>query len=226
MKGVKMDKKIDKQLLKEEIKEEVKEELIQDAEESIKEELGVTRLPDASRGESSVANFLDKHVEPRMWSVKFAAIIVVFVSLIVSVGLMLYGAYEATHLFGALFHAAPAKEIQLLTLGVVDMFLFGMVMMIFSFASYNLFISKLDNVTRDTRSSEIRPKWVKVENFGELKTIFIKVVEMILIITFLELVVTNTELFKGNIFSLLIIPAGIVMIAYSLKLLHSDEEHK
>ncbi len=227
--AVNKEDKMKKELVaevKQEIKEELAKEIHDSVTEKLKKDMGVESVSSESVRENATAKFFDKRVEPLMWHVKFTAFIAVAVSLLVSIILMLYGAYETLHLVAALWHKAPAQEIQLLTLGVVDMFLFGMVMMIFSFGSYNLFISKIDNVGRDMRTLEIRPKWVQVENFGELKAIFIKVVVMILIINFLELVVTNTELFKEDIYSLLIIPVGIVLIAYSLKLLHSREEHK
>lgn len=178
-----------------------------------------------SKEESTIGKWFDTWVEPYMWNFKFFAFVAVAVSLLVGVALMLYGAYEAWHLVGAIIHGHPAKEIQLLTLGVVDMFLFAMVMMIFSFGTYNLFISKIDNVGRDIRNNEIRPNWVNIKDFGGLKTIFIKVVIMILIIIFLEQVVKNIDLFKEDVYSLLVIPVGIVLIAFSLKLLHSGEEH-
>jgi len=201
--------------IKEELKEEIKEELADD--------LGVVET--GNKKENALAKFFDKKIEPTIWHIKFFAFIAVATSLAVSIGLMLYGAFEAFILLKAFLKGAPSKEIELLTLSVVDMFLFAMVMMIFSFGSYNLFISKIDNVGRDVRTLEIRPKWVQVENFGELKSIFIKVVIMILIITFLEMVVTNEEKFKEDIYSMLIVPIGIVLISYSLKLLHSNEKH-
>jgi len=204
------------------IAEDIKEEITED----IKEDLGVDAISAISSKENRVAKFFDSKIEPTMWHIKFVAFIAVVTSLFVSVGLMIYGIYEASHLFKAFFTNTTSKEIELLTLNVVDIFLFAMVMMIFSFGSYNLFISKIDNVSRDIRTIEIRPKWVQVENFGELKSIFIKVVEMILIITFLELVVTNEDKFKEDIYSLLIIPIGIVLIALSLKLLHYNEKHQ
>jgi len=175
---------------------------------------------------SKIGKWFDENVEHKMWNIKFFAFIAVFISLLVGMALMFYGAYEAFHLMEAIIFGHPAKEIQLLTLGVVDMFLFGMVMMIFAFGTYNLFISEIDNVGRDIRNDKIRPNWVNIRDFGGLKTIFIKVVIMILIITFLEQVVKNMDLFKEDVYSLLIIPVGIVLIAFSLKLLHDGDAHE
>ncbi len=192
-------------------------------EKKILEELDTTCVPDTAKKENKIGGFFDNNIEPYMWNVKFFIILAITSSLIVSIGLIFYGLIETYHLIYALIFIENSKKIELLTLNIVDIFLFGMVMMIFAFGSYNLFISKLDNVSRDTRSNEVRPKWVRVENFGELKSIFIKVVIMILIITFLELVVTNIELFKKDIYSILIIPIGILLISFSLKLVHHNE---
>ena len=189
-------------------------------EEKVLEELETTCVPDVAKKENKIGGFFDNNIEPYMWNVKFFVILAIGSSLLVAIGLMFYGFIETVGLLKILFRSSVPKEIELATLSIVDIFLFGMVMMIFAFGSYNLFISKLDNVSRDTRSNEVRPKWVRVENFGELKSIFIKVVIMILIITFLELVVTNIALFQQDIYSILIIPVGIWLIAYSLKLVH------
>ncbi len=193
-------------------------------EKKILEELETTSVPDVAKKENKIGGFFDNRIEPYMWNVKFFVILAIASSLIVSIGLIFHGVAETLHLLYALIYSKDSKEIELLTLNIVDIFLFGMVMMIFAFGSYNLFISKLDNVSRDTRSNEVRPNWVRVENFGELKSIFIKVVIMILIITFLELVVTNMALFQKDIYSILIIPIGILLIAYSLKLVHHKDK--
>jgi len=195
-------------------------------EQKILDELNITSMPDVAKKENRIGNFFDNNFEPYMWNTKFFVILAVISSLVVSIGLIIYGVIDAWYLLSVLTSEPNPKEIQLLTLNVVDMFLFGMVMMIFAFGSYNLFISKLDNVSRDRRSNEIRPNWVRVENFGELKSIFIKVVIMILIITFLELVVENIKSFEKDIYSILIIPIGIVLIAYSLKLVHHNKERE
>jgi uncharacterized protein (TIGR00645 family) len=168
-----------------------------------------------------VGRFFNNYIEKHMWRTKFLVFIAVVTSIIVAIMLIFFGTLEAYHLIKHL-SSASAQEIQLMTLGIVDMFLFGMVMMIFAFGSYNLFVSKIDNINRDPGTSEILPKWVRVENFDQLKTIFIKVVLMILIISFLQLVVTNAEKFKEDIYSILILPIGILLISISLKLLHSD----
>ncbi len=193
-------------------------------EEKILEELDTDTIPEVAKRENRIANFFDNRVEPYMWNAKFFIILAIMCSLIVSIGLILYGVYETIGVLQLLFKSQDPKEIELATLSIVDIFLFGMVMMIFAFGTYNLFISKLDNVSRDTRSYEVRPKWVRVENFGELKSIFIKVAIMILIITFLELVVRSMELFQKDIYSILIIPVGILLIALSLKLVHSSKK--
>lgn len=212
--------------MKEKLDDEIETKIDEAIEEKIESSLGVEKISANAKDENRVARWFDENIEHKIWHMKFFAFIAVAFSLLVAIGLMLYGAYEAIHLFEAFVDAAPADEIQLKTLGVVDMFLFGMVMMIFAFGSYNLFVSKIDNVGRDMRTREIRPKWVRVENFGELKSIFIKVVIMILIITFLEMVVTNADKFKEDIYSLLIVPIGILLISYSLKLLHENEKHE
>ena len=168
-----------------------------------------------------IGRFFNNYIEKNLWRSKFFVFITVLTSILVAFILIIYGVIEAYHIFINI-SKINAQEIQLMTLGVVDMFLFGMVMMIFAFGSYNLFISKIDNINRDPGTEEVIPNWVRVENFNELKTIFIKVVIMILIISFLQLVVTNIEKFKEDIYSILILSVGILLISISLKLLHNN----
>lgn len=161
-------------------------------------------------------------IEPFLFKFKYFALLAVVGSLIISITLFFFGIYEVFHLFYLLLEG-DEKIVELSVLGTVDLFLFGMVMLIFAFGSYNLFISKLDHIEADT-SDEIVPKWVKVKNFGELKTIFIKVIIMILAIIFLELVIVNFHEFKKDVYAILIIPVGIVLIAYAQKLLNFSHE--
>lgn len=173
--------------------------------------------------EDKLGKWFNDHIERHMFRTKYIISIAILASLTVSIALIGYGFYEVWHLMIAIFNQ-NVKEIQLLALNIVDMFLFGMVMMIFAFGSYNLFISKIDNVDRNSETHEIRPRWVRVESFGELKTIIIRVIVMILSITFLELVISNLELFKENVYVFLVIPIGILLIALSSYLMHKTDD--
>ena len=64
------------------------------------------------------------------------------------------------------------------------------------------------------------PNWLSFTNFGELKALFIKVIVLILSITFLEQIIINIDAFSNNeLYNILIIPIGILLITYSLNLM-------
>ena len=164
-------------------------------------------------------------IEQKLFLLKHVVNIAVLFSLILSVFLFLVGGYEV---FNAIAHFLKTKnghELVLLSLKSADMFLFAMVMLIFAFGSYSLFVSNLDQYSGQEEGDEtyladnVVPKWVRVNDFGELKAIFIKVIILILSIDFLELVIRSTERFlTTDLYLLLVIPVGIVLIAYSMRL--------
>ena len=169
----------------------------------------------------SVGDFFDKHLERHLFKMKHMVFIGVLGALILAFGLFIVGFYEV---FVALI---SFKEIKLFTIYVLksaDLFLFGMVMIIFSLGAYNLFISKLDNVDTDSGRRAILPEWLQFQEFDELKAIVIKVIVLILAITFLEQIIENSQRFhEVELYNLLIIPIGIMLISYSLKIIESKE---
>ena len=93
----------------------------------------------------------------------------------------------------------------------VDAFLIGLAFMIFSGGIYYLYVRHI-NVEQPEVSS-----WIKIRNIGQLKNILAELVIIILFVKFLEgglkTGITEYE------WEMLVLPAGIVMLAIALKLL-------
>ena len=67
-------------------------------------------------------------------------------------------------------------------IGGVDLYLIGMVLLIFSFGIYELFISKIDIA----RNSEAFHTLLEITNLDDLKNKIIKVIIMVLIVSFFQ----------------------------------------
>ena len=74
------------------------------------------------------------------------------------------------------------------------MYLIGVVLLIFSFGIYELFISKID-IARNNPELTI----LEIENLDELKNKIIKVIIMVLIVSFFKRIIYITKLFDTPI---------------------------
>ena len=100
---------------------------------------------------------------------------------------------------------------------IVDDFLLGIVLLIFSLGTYDLFISRIDPAEEQ---DDIRPDWLVFNSLDELKSVLGKVVLMIMIINFLKYTV-DTPL--ETPLQLLYLGGGIALIALSMKWSHGED---
>lgn len=99
----------------------------------------------------------------------------------------------------------------------LDNFLLGFVLLYFAYSTYFLFVAK-DN-SQTMRDKVEMPKWLKVEDLGHMKRVLLEVILVLLAVFFLKLVILEETSLE---WTTLIIPAAIVAIAISLKLVHFD----
>jgi uncharacterized membrane protein YqhA len=102
----------------------------------------------------------------------------------------------------------------------VDGYLFATVLLIFSMGIYELFINKIDVVSKQKDS---RPNWMLINSIDDLKSSLGKVILMILIVSFFE---HSLKIEYKNISDLLFLGIGILLIAAALFLTHSHSKHK
>ena len=144
------------------------------------------------------ATFLDNNIENKLFKSKYLVLLAIVGSLILATALFLVGIYETFVAVINFFNTNDIKQFTIYVLKSADLFLFGMVMIIFALGSYNLFISPLDNIDVDEKTGRVLPDWLSFKNFGELKALFIKVIVLILSITFLEQIIININSFANK----------------------------
>ena len=139
--------------------------------------------------ESKLARWCDEN-EYILFRMKFFILIPVVISIIISIVFFIIGTVDFIDFFIKLckIHTSEAIEkFYINILSVVDIFLFGIIMIIFGFGIYNLFISKLDNVERDNaHNTKIIPNWIQFNDLSELKALLFKVIILIIAIFFLQ----------------------------------------
>ena len=100
----------------------------------------------------------------------------------------------------------------------VDVFLFALVLVIFGVGVYELFVSKIDPVERD---SDNRPSWLRINSVDDLKGSLGKVILMVLIVSFFKHILELDEKDWGPV-TLLYLAIGILLIAGALYLTHKS----
>ncbi len=114
-------------------------------------------------------------------------------------------------------HLSPDTASMLLVVEAVDNFLFGLVLLLFSFGIYTLFIRPF-RITSD----EAGPSWLKIKSISELKTQLAQVIIIMLFVLFLERVMLlgDEDPFE---WTMLVLPAAILALALSLWCMHGKE---
>jgi len=149
---------------------------------------------------------LESLFERFLWSTRFCVLLAVIFGLASAVALFVFGSIE---IYGVIEKMILGKldstgYLVAAIIGAVDLYLIGIVMLIFSFGIYELFISQID-IARANASINI----LEIKNLDELKNRIVKVVLMVLIVTFFKQIVTiefSTPLemlyFAGAIFAI------------------------
>jgi uncharacterized membrane protein YqhA len=133
---------------------------------------------------SDEQTFVERVFETGLWSSRYIIVTGVIFSILSAIVLFLIGSYE---IIEAMLHNTPLTDedfhanLLVKVIGAVDLYLIGLVLMIFGFGIYELFISKID-VARGNLDVTI----LEVENLDELKQKIIKVIIMVLIVSFFE----------------------------------------
>lgn len=170
---------------------------------------------------STSDNVLEKVFERGLFGCRWFVLIAVIGSLFASMLMFLKGGISIVQ--GSLAFVKELSHLQagqhdpgmvLNFISAVDNFLFAMVLLIFSMGIYELFVSKIDPVSRNP---ETRPNWLRITSLDDLKAYLGKVVLMILIVSFFE---QSFHLKYHQPLDLLYLGGGIVLVALSLFLTH------
>jgi len=148
-------------------------------------------------GEQSL---MERIFEKILWSTRYAVILAVVFSVLGSVALFVLGSYE---IMETLFVNLPPlimgethdhSELLYKLITAIDLYLIGVVLLIFGFGIYELFISKIDIARRDEAVTIL-----EIENLEELKNKIIKVIIMVLIVSFFERILKISDSFTEPI---------------------------
>jgi len=140
---------------------------------------------------------LEKMFENTLWSSRFIVILAVIFGLIGAVVLFIVASVDifATAKFVLntyISHAHPEhfhEDVVGGIIGAVDLYLIGVVMLIFSFGLYELFISDID-AAKDNEGAE--NKILAIHSLDQLKDKISKVIVMVLVVGFFQKVSHTT----------------------------------
>ena len=129
---------------------------------------------------------LENKFEKGLWSTRFIVLIAVILSIISSITLFLLGGWDiiqAAMLNNPLFNQNinSNNEILFKIISSVDLFLIGIVLLIFGFGIYELFISEIDFAKGKFSESTL-----KINNLDQLKNKINKLIIFVLIVKFFE----------------------------------------
>ena len=173
-------------------------------------------------------NYKNKSVkafETLLFSLRFVTFLAVIGSMLASIALFIRSSmqiYEGLKMFVLHFNSGSSNELEHLVaqfVASIDGYLFAMILIIFSMGIYELFINKMDPVSKVLDS---RPSWLQINSIDDLKSSLGKVILMILIVSFFE---HSLQIHYEGIKDLLLLGIGILLISAALYLTHIGGKH-
>jgi uncharacterized membrane protein YqhA len=170
---------------------------------------------------------LERIFESSLWSTRFIVILAVVFGLIGAVILFAVASVDIFNTAGYVIstyinHAHPEHfhdDVVGGIIGAVDLYLIGVVMLIFSFGLYELFISEID-AAKDEEGHE--NKLLAIHSLDQLKDKISKVIVMVLVVGFFQKVSHTT--YSGAI-EMLYLALSITAVAVGLFFLGKVGKH-
>ena len=162
---------------------------------------------------------LEKLFENTLWSSRFIIILAVIFGLIgavilfavASVDIVVTAKYVITTYFTGAHPERFHEDVVGGIIGAVDLYLIGVVMLLFSFGLYELFISDIDPAQTDEREED--HQLLAINSLDQLKDKISKVIVMVLVVGFFQKV-GQTE-FNGAL-DMLYLALSITAVAVGL----------
>ncbi len=135
-------------------------------------------------------NKFEQGFESSLWASRFIVLLAVIFGLIGAVALFIVASFDIFHVAGIVIdayvgHHHPEKFHELVVgeiIGAVDLYLIGVVMLLFSFGLYELFISEIDPARIEEGTSKI----LSIHSLDQLKDKISKVIVMVLVVGFFK----------------------------------------
>ena len=139
----------------------------------------------------------EHHFEKALWSFRYVVILSVILSILASVTLFLIGSWDIIH---AIIYQNPLFNFDIINnndllfeiISSIDLFLIGIVLLIFGFGVYELFINEIDFAKGKFTDSTL-----KIKSLDQLKNKIIKVIIIVLIVKFFEKILKLTPNFSS-----------------------------
>ena len=157
--------------------------------------------------------------EKILWNARYITILAVVLSIVSSFTLLVIGSWEiieAVIIYNPLFDESITSNNDLLfkIISAIDLFLIGIVLLIFGFGIYELFVSDIDFA-----NSKFNDSTLKIRDLDQLKNKIIKVIIIVLIVKFFEKVLKFSESFKDPI-DILYFSLSILSICFGYYLIN------
>lgn len=168
---------------------------------------------------------VERGFERLLWNSRLVVLIAVIASVLVAIGMFYVTTVDVVGIAGKVLSYRPGiAEIDYLrasiirgVVEVVDGYLLGAIMLIFSLGLYELFVSRIDVA----EGSEFAARLLLIRNLDDLKDRLAKVVLLILVVKFFAYAL-QTE-FKSPL-DLLYLAIGTALVAGAIKLSHAGKE--
>lgn len=140
-------------------------------------------------------SMFENKFEKALWNLRFVVILSVILSIVASITLFVIGSWDILYSIiyqNPLFNADINNNNDLLfkIISSIDLFLIGIVLLIFGFGVYELFISEIDFAKDKFAESTL-----KISSLDQLKNKIIKVIIIVLIVKFFEKILKLTPNF-------------------------------
>jgi len=138
---------------------------------------------------------MENKFEKFLWNFRYITILAVILSILSAFTLIVIGSWdiiEAVIFYNPLFDTSISSNNELLfkLISAIDLFLIGIVLLIFGFGIYELFVSEIDFANAKFSESTL-----KIRDLDQLKNKIIKVIIIVLIVKFFEKVLKFSENF-------------------------------
>ncbi|WP_457642317.1 YqhA family protein [Persephonella sp.] len=170
---------------------------------------------------------MEKIIERILWESRLMIFLAVIASIFAAFVLVLIGTFEILYVIKSSVKLFASKDVfdefykyaikHIVT--AVDIYLISTVLLIFGIGLYELFISKIDYIEQEEKSSKI----LEIHTLDQLKEKLAKVILMVLIVTFFKYAI---DFQYKDIKSLLYLSIGIALISLSIYLMHKGKEKK
>lgn len=160
-------------------------------------------------------NMFEKIFESLLWKTRLGTILVVIFSAIGSLGLFIVGSLEIVSGMKLIGYAESnvkiTERVLICVISAIDLYLIGVILLLFSFGIYELFISRIDQARLEGGANILN-----IESLDELKNKILKVIIMVMIVTLakviLEIKFSNPLEILYFAFSILCVSGAVFLI--------------